>query len=130
MSTNSPFFAWLLDEHAMTSLNADVANELKVTTEFVQIANAYHGEFIAPCLKRFPTLDDYKAAVRTARIAAVRVRQANLAAHEADYQKRRRTELKLQRATAPPPRPTRTQPSRCTASCSSTGSSKTRGIHK
>jgi len=125
---NALVWDWISNEDILARFNADIARELNVTTQFVSLSHIYHGEFIDP--EPFATLDDYIAAVRAARIASVHARQAELAAHEADYQKRRRAELKLQRATNPPATPTRTQPPRLRASSSSAVCSTSGGIQK
>ena len=133
-------FAWLLDDAAQAQFTAEIANALHVSTHLVERAHSYHGTFIDT--EPFATLDAYIAAVRTARIAEVlHTRQAELDAQEADYQKRRREELKLQRAQAAAGGltrnlPTRIQPSRRNTPPSApsapapAGSNSSNGINK
>jgi hypothetical protein len=105
------YFAWLLDDAAQAQFTAEIANALHVSTHLVERAYSYHGTFTD--IEPFATLDAYIAAVRTTRIAEVHARKAELDAQEADYQKRRREELKLQRAGGlTRTLPTRIQPSR------------------
>jgi hypothetical protein len=134
-TTKELCFAWLLDDAAQAQFTAEIANALHVSTHLVERAHSYHGTFIDT--EPFATLDAYIAAVRTARIAEVHTRQAELDAQEADYQKRRREELKLQRAQAQAAAggltrnlPTRIQPSRRNAPPAAPAGSSSNGINK
>ncbi len=134
-TTKELCFAWLLDDAAQAQFTAEIANALHVSTHLVERAHSYHGTFIDT--EPFATLDAYIAAVRTARIAEVHTRQAELDAQEADYQKRRREELKLQRAAQAQAAggltrnlPTRIQPSRRNAPPAAPAGSSSNGINK
>ena len=133
-TTKELCFAWLLDDAAQAQFTAEIANALHVSTHLVERAHSYHGTFIDT--EPFATLDAYIAAVRTARIAEVHTRQAELDAQEADYQKRRREELKLQRAAQAAAGgltrnlPTRIQPSRRNAPPAAPAGSSSNGINK
>ena len=137
-TTKELCFAWLLDDAAQAQFTAEIANALHVSTNLVERAHSYHGTFIDT--EPFATLDAYIAAVRTARIAEVHTRQAELDAQEADYQKRRREELKLQRAAQAQAQaaaggltrnlPTRIQPSRRNAPPAAPAGSSSNGINK
>ena len=103
-------YAWAEDIDEQASMCANLEDTFDMDDALMSRIHKRRGWFLVPDAAIYPTLEAYIDASYAAMRADVRAYQAEVAAAEAAHRKRRRAELKAERATEPVPE--RAQPAR------------------
>ena len=105
-------YAWPEDIDEQTEMCALLQDTLDVDEVRMSRIHKRRGWYLVPDASTYPTIDAYIDASYAAMRADVRAYQAEVAAAEAAHCRRRRAQLKAERAAAPAPVPERIQPAR------------------
>ena len=103
-------YAWANDIDAQADMCANLEDTFDMDDALMSRIHKRRGWYLVPDAALYPTLEAYIVASYAAMRADVRAYQAEVAAAEAAHRKRRRAELKAERATEPVPE--RAQPAR------------------